>query len=67
MRGGTTIVVVLHELGPLEPLITRVIWLDSGAVVSDGPPKLVLDDLAAFADEDPHPVVEPVRGLGLLS
>jgi len=41
--------------------------LDSGAVVSDGPPKLVLGDLADLADEDPHPVGEPSRGLGLLS
>ena len=67
VHAGTTIVVVLHELGPLEPLITRVTLLDSGAVVSDGPPKLVLGDLADLADEDPHPVGEPSRGLGLLS
>ncbi len=31
VEGGTTVVVVLHELGPLEPLITRVVWLDHGA------------------------------------
>jgi zinc transport system ATP-binding protein len=35
---GTTIVLVLHELGPLAPLIQRTVVLRSGAVVYDGTP-----------------------------
>lgn len=35
---GLTIVVVLHELGPLAPLIDRVVNLRDGRVVYDGPP-----------------------------
>jgi zinc transport system ATP-binding protein len=35
-QGGTAIV-VLHELGPLESLITRSVVLHNGTVVHDGP------------------------------
>ena len=34
---GTTIVLVTHELGPVEPLITRVVVLRDGTIVHDGP------------------------------
>lgn len=36
---GVSILVVLHELGPLEPDITRAVVLDHGRVVHDGPPE----------------------------
>jgi zinc transport system ATP-binding protein len=62
---GVTIVVVLHELGPLAALITRVVLLDAGAVLRDGPPGST--DLAGLADEDPHPGRPPAPGLRLLS
>jgi zinc transport system ATP-binding protein len=35
---GITIIVVLHELGELEPLITRAVVLRAGQVIYDGPP-----------------------------
>ena len=57
--------VVLHELGPLAPLITRIVLLDAGAVVRDGTPEPA--DLAGIADEDPHPAHQRVPGLRLLS
>lgn len=37
-RHGTTILVVLHELGPFEPLITRLLVMREGRLVHDGPP-----------------------------
>lgn len=37
-RLGSTIVLVLHELGPLEPLIGRSVVLREGRIVYDGPP-----------------------------
>jgi len=61
---GTTIVVVLHELGPLAPLITRVARLEAGAIVSDGPPEHTPAEVLGHGDEDPHPVSEPTRGVG---
>jgi zinc transport system ATP-binding protein len=61
---GTTIVVVLHELGPLAPLITRVARLEAGAIVSDGPPQGVHVDDVGHGDEDPHPMGEPAPGMG---
>ncbi|MBC6463968.1 metal ABC transporter ATP-binding protein [Actinomadura alba] len=35
---GRTVVLVAHELGPLEPLITRAVVLETGRVVHDGAP-----------------------------
>ncbi len=35
---GSTIVVVLHELGPFEPLIRRTVLLREGRIAYDGPP-----------------------------
>jgi zinc transport system ATP-binding protein len=37
-RAGATVVVVLHELGPFEPLIDRTILLREGRMAYDGPP-----------------------------
>jgi zinc transport system ATP-binding protein len=37
-RAGSTIVVVLHELGPFEPLIGRTVALREGRITYDGPP-----------------------------
>ncbi|MCU1357643.1 MAG: transporter [Acidimicrobiales bacterium] len=34
---GTTIVLITHELGPVEPLITRAVVFRGGEVVHDGP------------------------------
>ena len=35
-RQGRTVVMVLHESGPLEPLIDRTIVLADGRIVADG-------------------------------
>jgi zinc transport system ATP-binding protein len=37
VEGGTTIVLVTHELGPVEPLFTRTVVLRGGRIVHDGP------------------------------
>jgi zinc transport system ATP-binding protein len=47
---GRTVVVVLHELGPLAPLITRVVALRDGRVVYDGPGRAV--DVHLHGSED---------------
>ncbi|MFE1911893.1 metal ABC transporter ATP-binding protein [Streptomyces anandii] len=38
VAAGTTVLLVLHELGPLEPLIDRAVVLRDGCVLRDGPP-----------------------------
>ncbi|WP_181803745.1 metal ABC transporter ATP-binding protein [Streptomyces shenzhenensis] len=38
VRQGTTVLLVLHELGPLEELIDRAVVLRDGCVLHDGPP-----------------------------
>lgn len=68
VRNGVTIVVVLHELGPLEPLVTRAMCLDAGAVLFDGPLETAPQRLLHLGhDHDPHggPPERP-GGLGLL-
>ena len=65
---GTTIVLITHELGPVEPLITRAVVLREGEVVHDGPP--LQDEHHHHHDDDWHHTHgdEPVRrpDLGLL-
>ena len=36
-RAGLTVLVVLHELGPFDALLTRAVLLREGRVISDGP------------------------------
>jgi zinc transport system ATP-binding protein len=69
---GVTVVVVLHELGPLEPLVTRAVCLDDGAVLFDGPLDTAPPRLLHLGhDHDPHgghPDHHPGRqGLGLFT
>ena len=61
---GATILVVTHELGPLEPLITRTVVVRDGWIDYDGPP--VTGAPVEGADHH-HPHGEPpVRhGIGL--
>ena len=52
---GTTVLVVLHELGALAPLITRAVVLRHGAVVHDGAPPHPAPEHADAAHEHVHP------------
>ncbi|MDW8804810.1 metal ABC transporter ATP-binding protein [Streptomyces scabiei] len=67
---GTTVLLVLHELGPLEPLIDRAVVLRDGCVTHDGPPPEAVGQHALPGHDHVHPHaapgVEPVR-TGLLS
>ncbi|WP_084962586.1 metal ABC transporter ATP-binding protein [Thermoactinospora rubra] len=56
---GKTIVLVAHELGPLEPLITRGIVLRDGLVAHDGPPPQPEGECARPGHEHVHPHEEP--------
>ncbi|MEU2260532.1 metal ABC transporter ATP-binding protein [Streptomyces sp. NPDC019645] len=65
---GTTVLLVLHELGPLEPLIDRAVVLRDGCVVHDGPPPRAVGQHALPGHDHvhPHAADEPLR-TGLLS
>jgi zinc transport system ATP-binding protein len=65
---GTTVIVVLHELGPLAPLIGRAVALRHGRVVHDGAPPEPHPDHAAPDHDHLHPhgpdlTVDQGRGL----
>ncbi len=60
---GSTLLLVAHELGPLEPLIQRIVVMRDGRVVYDGPPGPGAEGVA-HADHH-HADDVPRRGLGL--
>jgi zinc transport system ATP-binding protein len=70
VAAGTTVLLVLHELGPLEPLIDRAVVLRDGCVVHDGPPPEAVGQHALPGHDHVHPHApagtEPIR-TGLLS
>lgn len=68
VAAGTTVLLVLHELGPLEPLIDRAVVLRDGCVVHDGPPPEAVGQHALPGHDHvhPHAADEPLR-TGLLS
>jgi zinc transport system ATP-binding protein len=70
VTAGTTVLLVLHELGPLEPLIDRAVVLRDGCVLHDGPPPKALGQHALPGHDHVHPHApagaEPIR-TGLLS
>lgn len=68
---GTTVLLVLHELGPLEPLIDRAVVLRDGCVVHDGPPPEAVGQHALPGHDHVHPHADDTApaalGTGLLS
>jgi polar amino acid transport system ATP-binding protein len=42
-RGGTTMIVVTHEIGFARKAADRVVFMDAGRIVEQGPPEQVLD------------------------
>ncbi len=61
---GGTVIVVLHELGPLAPLISRTVVLHGGQIVHDGPPlpPAAGHDCPEHVHIHPHaPAAEPAR------
>jgi len=63
---GRTVVLVAHELGPLEPLITRSVVLDQGRIVHEGVPPTPEGECARPGHDHVHPHA-PATEPGLLS
>lgn len=61
--GGTTVLLVSHELGAMRPLVSRAVTLADGRVLHDGPPP-ELDHLHLHDPEHAHPVHDEVRTSG---
>ncbi|MFJ5612107.1 metal ABC transporter ATP-binding protein [Streptomyces sp. NPDC093221] len=70
VAAGTTVLLVLHELGPLEPLIDHAVVLRDGCVTYEGAPPRALGQHALPGHDHVHPHADasaaPVR-TGLLS
>lgn len=70
VQAGTTVLLVLHELGPLEPLIDRAVVLRDGCVLHDGPPPRAVGQHALPGHDHVHPHAPAGTGplrTGLLS
>ncbi|PSK91341.1 zinc transport system ATP-binding protein [Murinocardiopsis flavida] len=63
---GATVVLVLHELGPLEPLIGRAVVLSEGTVGHDGAPPRPFGDCARDGHEHIHPHADAAGGASAL-
>lgn len=70
VAAGTSVLLVLHELGALEPLIDRAVVLRDGCVTHDGPPPKATGQHALPGHDHVHPHSadehEPIR-TGLLT
>ncbi|MFJ3664975.1 metal ABC transporter ATP-binding protein [Streptomyces sp. NPDC090106] len=67
VAAGTTVLLVLHELGPLEPLIDRAVVLRDGCVLHDGPPPKAVGQHALPGHDHVHPHEHAPIHTGLLS
>lgn len=47
MSGGTTVLMVSHNLQQIRSMCSRVIWLEHGRIRKDGPAELVCDEYQA--------------------
>ena len=56
---GTTVLLVAHELGPLEPLVDRAVTLRSGRVAAVGPPPPAAGHHAHPDHDHVHPHADP--------
>ncbi|TDE01324.1 metal ABC transporter ATP-binding protein [Jiangella asiatica] len=54
VASGRTVLLVLHEMGPLAPLVDRGVVLDSGQVVHDGPLPAPAMSLTGPVDHHDH-------------
>ena len=63
---GRTVVLVAHELGPMEPLITRCIVLDGGRVAHEGAPPKPMGEHALPGHDHVHAHGPAVPGGGPL-
>ncbi|WP_405013410.1 metal ABC transporter ATP-binding protein [Kitasatospora sp. NBC_01539] len=64
---GCAVLLVLHELGPLEPLIDRAVVLRDGCVAHDGPPPRGVGQHALPGHDHVHPHADDHRTQGLLA
>jgi teichoic acid transport system ATP-binding protein len=55
---GTTLIIVSHNLGQIEKLCSRVLWLEHGRVREDGLPE---DVLAHYMQESAHSLVDKTQ------
>ncbi|TQL03828.1 metal ABC transporter ATP-binding protein [Cellulomonas sp. SLBN-39] len=56
---GTTVVVILHEIGPFAPLIDRTVVLRHGRVVHDGDPVHARAEHGGAGHDHTHPHADP--------
>src|SRR5262249_8398717 len=53
--GNGTVLLVAHELGPLEPLVTRAVVVHNGTVAHDGPVPMAAGHHASPEHDHVHP------------
>ena len=49
MSRAKIMVLVSHDMGSVQELCNRAIWLNHGQVIADGSPQQVVDEYRAYA------------------
>jgi zinc transport system ATP-binding protein len=62
VAGGSTLLLVAHELGPLEPLVERVVVMRDGRIGHDGPP-LRGGEGSSHSVDHHHADAAPIAGM----
>lgn len=65
VAGGGTVLLVAHELGPLEPLVTRAVVVHDGGIAHDGPPPKPAGHHADPGHDHVHPHASPNLHAGM--
>ena len=62
-HGGTTMIVVTHEMHFAREAADRVVFMEDGVVIEQGPPEQVLNDPRHDGDDPlPAPLPRPLAG-----
>lgn len=67
VAGGTSVLLVEHDLGPLAPVVDRAVVIDHGRVAFDGPPDAAPSEHVHHHPHSGEPVrIEPLPHEGVL-
>lgn len=67
INSGKTVIIVSHDMTQMVDLTERVIWMNNGEVVADGPPQEVCDKYCAYMLEHQNVIVENRKARTLIT
>lgn len=62
-ESGTTIIIVSHDMAPIEKLCDKVAWIEGGRIIETGEPKEVVEKYLASLNKDFSPIYKDYPAL----